>query len=136
MSSERQPPSLLIVEDNSTTGGMLCMTLDLMGFETQHALTGREAVRLATTHRFDAAILDYDLPDTDGLEVARALRVLLGTDIPMVMVTGKDVTPLKAMVQRGEINAWFAKPFEVGPILDELGLTPVEPSIGSRPISS
>lgn len=122
MPSERQPPCLLIVEDNSTAGGMLCMTLDLMGFETQHALTGREAVRLATFRRFDAAILDFDLPDTDGLEVARALRVLLGPELPIAMVTGKDVASLEVMVRRGEISAWFGKPFEVGAVLDRLGI--------------
>ena len=124
MQLERPSVALLIVEDNGTAGGMLCMTLDLIGFETQHALTGREAVRLATSRRFDAAILDYDLPDTDGLEVARALRVLMGSDFPMVMVTGKDVAPLKAMVQCGEITAWFGKPFEVGLVLDALGVLP------------
>lgn len=129
MPPDPQPPALLIVEDNSTAGGMLCMTLDLMGFETQHALTGREAVRLATTRRFDGAILDYDLPDTDGLEVARALRVLLGTELPIVIVTGKDVAPLIAMADRGEITAWFGKPFEVAAVLDELGLAPGAPPV-------
>jgi DNA-binding response OmpR family regulator len=122
MEPERQSAALLIVEDNGTAGGMLCMTLDLMGYQTQHALTGREAVRQATLRRFDAAILDYDLPDTDGLEVARALRVLMGSDFPMAMVTGKDVAPLQAMVQQGEITAWFGKPFEIGPVLESLGI--------------
>ena len=123
MESIVHPHSLLLVEDDPCMARLVCMSLDLIGYEVRHAATGHDGLRLAEAHAFDGAILDYHLPDTTGRDVALQLRSLLGHDFPVVIVTGDDVLPLQALVEREEVDGCISKPFDIGQVLRALKLS-------------
>ena len=108
---------ILIVEDESHIADGLVFNLEVVGFESGVATTGREAAELLTDpgNDFDLVILDIMLPEMSGFEVARRTRAA-GNLVAILMLTAKDVT---ADVVRGleeGADDYLTKPFR----LDEL----------------
>lgn len=85
--TDRQP-IVLIVDDEPQIVDFLQMGFAYEGFCVFAALTGPEALQVATAQRPDIIILDIMLPGLDGLEVARQIRKAHDTSI--IMLTAKD----------------------------------------------
>ena len=67
---------LLIVDDDYSIRRALHMTLYAQGFEVTESSSGDEALALARAVRYDAVLLDINMPGRDGMEVCRELRKL------------------------------------------------------------
>ena len=65
---------ILLIDDDARLAGMVGDYLGESDFDVTIAGTGNEGLALQKKHGFDAIILDLMLPDTDGLQVCRALR--------------------------------------------------------------
>ena len=65
---------ILVVDDHETIRRLLCEVLSRMGHNATEAGNGVEALNLCQKHDFDLLILDYRMPDMDGLEVAERLK--------------------------------------------------------------
>ena len=63
---------ILIVEDETTTGEYLAKGLREAAFTVEQVDNGRDALAFASRERFDAIVLDRNLPGLDGLSVLRA----------------------------------------------------------------
>jgi diguanylate cyclase (GGDEF)-like protein len=82
---------VLIADDDEINLLLLRETLEGAGFEVVAASDGAEALNLAAMDRFDAALLDVQMPNVDGHEVCRRLRAAEATrHLPIVMITGRD----------------------------------------------
>ncbi|MCX6464494.1 MAG: response regulator transcription factor [Pseudonocardiales bacterium] len=79
---------LLVVEDDAEIGELLRSSLALHGHDVTLAADGRSALDGARTAAPDLVLLDLGLPDLDGLEVCRRLR-LLQPDAVIVMLTAR-----------------------------------------------
>jgi PAS domain S-box-containing protein len=73
-----RPLSVLVVEDNDDGRESLRMVLEQHGQRVRVARDGREALAEAQAELPEVALIDIGLPDTDGYEVARAIRALPG----------------------------------------------------------
>ncbi|MCB1038421.1 MAG: response regulator, partial [Acidimicrobiales bacterium] len=87
-------PRLLVVDDEEHITELLAMALGYQGFEVERAATGREALDSVARRAPDLIVLDVMLPDLDGFEVARRLRLDegAGTRVPVIFLTAKDAT--------------------------------------------
>jgi len=65
---------ILVVDDQETIRHLLCEVLSRMGHDVSEAGDGVEALNLCEEHTFDLLVLDYRMPDMDGLEVAERLK--------------------------------------------------------------
>ena len=65
---------VLVVDDHPDSAQIACMLLAIFGHECRPALTGSAALDEAARFEPDIVILDIDLPDINGYDVARALR--------------------------------------------------------------
>jgi two-component system KDP operon response regulator KdpE len=76
--NETQRPAgrLLIVDDDYAVRRTLHITLYDLGFDVSEAASGDEAIALARVIRFDAVLLDVNMPGRNGIEVCRELRRL------------------------------------------------------------
>jgi signal transduction histidine kinase/ActR/RegA family two-component response regulator len=81
------PMRLLIVDDNVDAADSLATLLRLKGHETVTAYSAEEAMRAAKIFPADIVLLDIELPDIDGYEVARRLRKN-GSNSKLVALTG------------------------------------------------
>ena len=80
---------ILVVDDEPSIVDSVATVLRYEGFEVDVAQSGRTALQKAQEVTFDLIILDVMLPDLDGLEVTRRIR-LDGLDVPVLFLTAKS----------------------------------------------
>jgi DNA-binding response OmpR family regulator len=100
---------ILFVEDEPSISDPFSKALAREGFEPVVARTGHEALGLAERSEFDLVLLDLNLPDTDGRDVARELRRRGDTPIVMLTARGTEMDRIVGL----EIGAddYVVKPF-------------------------
>jgi DNA-binding response OmpR family regulator len=81
-------PTALIVDDEPQIVDFLQLGFEYEGFNVAVATSGPEALKAATTQKFDIIILDIMLPGFSGMEVTRQLRPLKDTAI--IMLTARE----------------------------------------------
>jgi two-component system CheB/CheR fusion protein len=107
------PHRILIVEDYDDAREAMAELIRLWGHETETAASGAEASRKASEFLPDVVLLDLDLPDLLGSDIARELRAG-GTGGPFVIATtgyGRESDRARAMA--AGCDAFFVKPFDV-----------------------
>ncbi|HSD15968.1 MAG TPA: two-component regulator propeller domain-containing protein [Thermomonas sp.] len=85
----RAPLALLLVEDDRIVADAISGLLQAQGHAVVHAGHGLAALTEVATRRFDAVLLDLDLPGMDGLSLARMLRAQ-GHAFPLLAVTARS----------------------------------------------
>jgi signal transduction histidine kinase/CheY-like chemotaxis protein/HPt (histidine-containing phosphotransfer) domain-containing protein len=78
--------TVLLVEDTDYNAWAASAVLARLGLACDRARTGEEALRLFSDRRYNVVLLDRNLPDMDGTEVARRLRELEGDAAPAVLL--------------------------------------------------
>ena len=96
---------LLCIDDDFAGLALRKTLLESAGYDVRVAGSGREGVRLVASHPFDAVILDYDMPDTDGGRVASAIKRIRHT-LPIIMLSGAIDVPKKLLQS---IDGFIAK---------------------------
>lgn len=109
-----QPDSgtVLIVDDDSSTRRALRMTLSGMGFTIVEAARGEEALSLVRVTRFDAVLLDVDMPGMGGLEACRTIRHAVAR-LPILMLTVMDSEDDKVLALDAGADDYITKPFQL-----------------------
>ncbi|MCM3039638.1 response regulator transcription factor [Paenibacillus motobuensis] len=80
---------ILVVEDDTNSRKLMCAVLKQNGFETYGAEDGIIALKLMEQQHFDLVVLDLMMPNMDGYELTRQLR-LSWENLPILMVTAKQ----------------------------------------------
>ncbi|MGR6126083.1 response regulator transcription factor [Paenibacillus sp. SER-28] len=102
--------AVLIVDDEQGLRDMLTTVLKKEGFlQVKHAATGREALQVVMESHVDVIVLDVMLPDNDGFEVCRQMR--LYTDAPILFLTARDTDLDKLMGFGIGGDDYITKPF-------------------------
>lgn len=108
--------NILIAEDEERISSFLERGLTASGFTTETAVTGDEALALARTGRFDLVILDLGLPNMDGFEVLRELR-LEDEELPVVILTARENVRDTVAGFEGGADDYMTKPFRFQELL-------------------
>jgi class 3 adenylate cyclase len=89
----RQPPLVLVVDDNETNRDIIKSRLTTHGYEVAEAADGEEAIAATKTLVPDLILLDVMMPKLDGFEVCRRLKADPSLPyIPIILVTAKTAT--------------------------------------------
>jgi CheY-like chemotaxis protein len=107
---EREDVNVLVVEDEKLLNWSLVSSLSKWGFEVQPVFTGNEALAQIEKSGFDVVLLDYRLPDLDGLEIARTVRERQ-PDAVIFLLTAFQLSELP--VDAGLIDSYFNKPLDL-----------------------
>ncbi|MDB4936306.1 MAG: hypothetical protein JWP87_3278 [Labilithrix sp.] len=99
---------VLIVDDDADTRDIVSRNLRRAGFTTIEAANGEEALLKARVVNPAMVILDLLMPNVDGFEVLRTLRAE-GNKVPIVVLTGKDLTDGEQNVLREGLARVFRK---------------------------
>jgi two-component system OmpR family response regulator len=108
---------ILIVEDEATTGDYVAKGLRETGYTVERIANGRDALGLASRERFDAIVLDRNLPGLDGLSVLSALRAA-SIDTPILILSALGHADERVRGLRAGAQDYMTKPFS----FDELQL--------------
>jgi two-component system, OmpR family, response regulator MprA len=110
----KQPSSLvLVIDDEGSVVELIKLGLKYEGFEVEAASDGKEGIAAAQRTNPVFIILDWMLPDMDGLEVCRHLRTNPTTrDIPILMLTAKDEVGSRVEGLNTGADDYLTKPFD------------------------
>jgi signal transduction histidine kinase/CheY-like chemotaxis protein len=79
---------VLVIEDHADNCETLCMLLTMWGHKVESAQNGRRGIELALASKPEFAIVDLNLPDMEGYEVARRIRAELKNKVRLIALTG------------------------------------------------
>jgi two-component system KDP operon response regulator KdpE len=108
-------PLVLVVEDDRGMRKYLRTTLADQRFRVVDAENGSEGLIQATGHNPDLVILDFGLPDVDGIRVTTKLREW--TAAPILMISARDEEYDKVAALDAGANDYLTKPFGTGELL-------------------
>ena len=103
------PGSVLLVEDEENLASLVQAYLEQEGYRVVAAATGAEALRVVDEEPVRLVVLDLNLPDMDGLEVCRRIR--LRSSVPVVMLTARDEEADRLAGLDSGADDYMGKPF-------------------------
>ena len=114
----------LVVDDDFNTCDSVTKMLVRVGMRSEWTLSGKEAVLRARQSMelgdaFHAYIIDWRLPDMNGIEVTRQIRSL-GDDTPIIILTAFDWSDIEAEARAAGVTAFCAKPLFMSDIRETL----------------
>jgi DNA-binding response OmpR family regulator len=105
-------PKVLIVDDDPDIRDLLSFSFGVAGFEIHTALDGRAALDVVEAHRPDLVVLDWMMPELDGLEVCRLLRSFERDEhLPVVMLSARTSAQDKRAGEAAGVTEYVTKPF-------------------------
>ena len=110
--------SILIVDDEESLRKLLCTALAHKGYRTATASSGLEAIEMIgdTTRRFDAVLLDVNMPGASGVDVLKVIR-LCRPGLPVIVISGHLSSATRGEFEQLGQRVFLQKPYK----LDELG---------------
>lgn len=107
---------ILIVEDDARLGRFVARVLQEEGYTTDLCTSGADAVAQTQSGLYDLIVLDWMLPDLDGLSVCRAVRKQ-GLTTPILMVTARGEVRERVLGLDSGADDYLTKPFEIEELL-------------------
>ena len=106
---------ILVVDDDVNTCTHASLLLKKMGIDADWVQHGSEAVQMVRkAHEaycdYDVCLIDWKMPDMDGIEVTRRIREELGTDTLIIIISAYDWSDIKGEARKAGVNAFVAKP--------------------------
>lgn len=111
-------PTILIIDDEPQIRKLLSITLQSNDFTVVEATSGKEGIRMVSTHPPDAVLLDLGLPDESGHDVLKHLREWFSNPILIISVQSTEEDIVSALDNGA--NDYLVKPFRTGELLARL----------------
>ncbi len=111
--------TVLIVEDNELNMKLFHDLLEAHGYETLQTRDGLEALKIARENNPDLILMDIQLPEVSGLEVAKWIKEDENLkSIPIIAVTAFAMKGDEEKIRQGGCEAYIAKPISVSKFLE------------------
>ena len=107
---------VLVVDDEPSIVDAVATALRYEDYDVEEATTGREALSAIARFEPDLVVLDWMLPDIEGIEVGRRLRAQ-GYKTAILFLTAKDATENKVEALRAGGDDYVTKPFSLAEIV-------------------
>ncbi len=113
------PVRVLVVDDEVNIAELIAMALRYEGWTVDVAHTGSKAVTAAKAERPDVVVLDWMLPDFDGLEVLRRIRAA-DPAVPVLFLTARDAVEDRVAGLTAGGDDYVTKPFSLEELVARL----------------
>ena len=106
---------VLVVDDDENTCAHASLLLKKMGIDAQWIQRGCDAVQMVLKaheayNDYDVCLIDWKMPDMDGIEVTRSIREKLGSDTLIIIISAYDWSEIEHEARQAGANAFVAKP--------------------------
>lgn len=109
---------ILVVEDDNAVAKLMAATMESQDYQYRIASTGASAIMEALSYKPEVMILDLGLPDTDGIEVIKKIRVW--SNMPIIVVSARSEDTDKVAALDAGADDYLTKPFSVDELLARL----------------
>jgi len=110
---------VLVIEDEKAQWLILTGFLSHQGFEADWASSGQEALARLQAEPYDLVLLDFRLPDMDGLDLLSKLRKLQ-PEIPVIMITAFGTIEVAVSAMKVGVFNFLTKPINLDVLLDSM----------------
>ena len=112
MEEMKLPPiRVLIADDDDVLLETAKDTLSSIGVKADIARSGAEAIQMISDSAdYQVVILDWKMPDMDGIEVTRRLRKEVHNDIPVILISAYDYSDIESAAKEAGISGYICKP--------------------------
>ena len=122
---ELQGLRALIADDDYNTCASVTRMLGSIGMRSDWTTSGKEAVlraklALEQGDAFHAYIIDWLMPDMNGIETVRRIRKLIGDDTPIIILTAYDYSEVEDEAREAGVTAFCSKPLFLSELRDTL----------------
>ncbi len=104
--------NILVVEDERSLARMIEVELLIQKMDVEVCYDGKSALASAIEKKFDLIILDWILPDIEGIEVCRILRSR-GLQTPIIMITARQEVSFEVRGLTEGADDFIVKPFDI-----------------------
>ena len=116
---------VLLVDDDEILLQTTADTLESMGATVEQAHSGADALKMiAGRHEagnnYSIIILDWKMPDTDGVETIRRIRAEIDADIPILLVSSYDWSDIEDLAREAGANGFVSKPLFRSTLYDKI----------------
>ena len=119
------PMDVLVVDDDEILLETAVDTLESLGVTADHASSGLEALGMIT-HRnktgrdYSVVILDWKMPDIDGVETIRRIRAEVNENIPILLISAYDWSDIEDAAKEAGANGFVSKPLFRSKLYDKI----------------
>ena len=115
---------VLVIDDDPIACEHAQLVLGEMGVNCETALSGAEGlqmvkVRHARREPYNLILVDWRMPDMDGIETTRQIRAAVGTETPVIILTSYNWDEIADEAKEAGVDTFAAKPLFAGTVLDE-----------------
>lgn len=115
--------TVLVVDDDPLVGSQVTSILGKAGAQSLWVDSGFRAVEevrclLEKGRHYDIAMIDWKMPDMDGVETARRIRALVGPDTTIIMISAYDWSRIGDEAKNAGVNCFISKPLFGSTIYD------------------
>jgi diguanylate cyclase (GGDEF)-like protein len=119
-----RPDVILVVDDDEDIASFVEFNLKVHGFEVIRARDGQDALEMMESRRPDLAVIDWMMPNMDGVELTRRLRAEpLTSALPVIMLTAKGLTVDKVVGLTAGVDDYLVKPFDTAELIARVSST-------------
>jgi CheY-like chemotaxis protein len=111
--SNAMKPPILIVDDLETQRLLYKLLLSRLGLDGDVVESSDEAERLMLDRRYALVIMDWVMPDIDGLSAVQRLRERTRSTVPMVCITAKALDGDRERCLESGMDDYLSKPFTI-----------------------
>ena len=116
--------SVLVIDDDPIACEHAQLVLGQVGVNCEKALSGAEGlqmveVRHARREPYTLILVDWRMPDMDGLETTRRIRSVVGTETPVIILTSYNWDEIEEEAKAAGVDTFAAKPLFAATVLDE-----------------
>lgn len=113
---------ILIVDDNKINLTVVEGLLEPLKMKIETALSGREAIDMISTKKYDLIFMDHMMPELDGVETTRIIRRFHEeyNNVPIIALTANAIEGTKNMFLEEGMNDFVAKPIELRILVSKL----------------
>jgi len=116
--------NVLVIDDDKIACEHARIVLAQAGIDCETALSGSDALEMISVHHtrredFDLILVDWKMPDLDGLETTRRIREIVGEDTPIIILTSYHWDDVADEATEAGVDSFVPKPLFANTVLEE-----------------